>query len=327
MSLDKYALALAQIDLRLGDVAANREIVRDRIAAARGAGADLVVFPELSLTGYFLKDQVPVVAMLADARELKWLRELSRRISIVVGMVEESAESLFYNSALYFEGGELRYVHRKCYLPTYGLFDEQRYFARGRRLGAFDTRFGRLGILICEDMWHPSCAYVNAADRALSIICISSSPIWGMSKEELPENALYWEKLCRFHGETWGVFVAYCNRVGFEDGVGFWGGSELIDPFGETVCKAPYYEPAITIGEVQMRRLRRKRISSTLMRDEDIDLTINELVRIRAEGEVTGSTARIERERAAMTASAATLALTGATAPARRSQKPRRGRS
>jgi predicted amidohydrolase len=303
MSVDKYTLALAQMAPRLGDRDANRELIRAQIGAARAAGADLVVFPELSLTGYFLKDQVPAMALRADAKELKWLRELSRRIAIVVGIVEESAESLFYNSALYFEGGELRHVHRKCYLPTYGLFDELRYFARGRRLGAFDTRFGRMGLLICEDMWHPSTAYLAAADRALSIICISSSPIWGMSKQDLPENALYWEKLTRFHAETWGVFVAYCNRVGFEDGVGFWGGSELIDPFGQPVCKAPYFEPALTIGEVQMRRVRRKRISSTMMRDEDLDLTINELIRVRANGDSAIAPARIERERPVLSVS------------------------
>ncbi len=302
MSADKYSLALAQISPRLGDIGANREIIREQIAAARGAGADLVVFPELSLTGYFLKDQVPAMALRADSKELKWLREQSRRISIVVGIVEESAEALFYNSAIYFEGGEIRHVHRKCYLPTYGLFDEQRYFARGRALRAFDTRLGRLSMLICEDMWHPSSVYVNAVDRALSIICISSSPIWGMSKLELPENAAYWEKLSRFHAETWGVFVAYCNRVGFEDGVGFWGGSELIDPFGQAVCKAPYYEAAMTIGEVQMRKVRRKRISSTMMRDEDIDLTINELQRIRFAPDGAGVAARAERDRAAIAA-------------------------
>jgi NAD+ synthase (glutamine-hydrolysing) len=281
MSMDKYTLALAQIDPRLGDLDANRAIFEKSIAQARSGGADLVVFPELALTGYFLKDQVPTVAMRADARELKWLRDLSRRISIVVGMVEESPEYLFHNAALYFEGGELRHVHRKCYLPTYGLFDEQRYFAPGHRLRAFDSRFGRLALLICEDMWHPSTVYVSAADRALGVICISSSPIFGIGKEELPENARYWEQLTRFHASTWGVFVAYCNRVGFEDGVGFWGGSELIDPFGEQVCKAPYYEPAMSFGEVRLSQVKRKRMSSTMLRDEDFDLTINELARIR----------------------------------------------
>lgn len=283
MPFDKYTVALAQIGPKLGDVEANSEIVRSKVGAARAAGADLVVFPELSLTGYFLKDQVPTVALRANARELRWLRELSRRISIVVGMVEESPEALFYNAALYFEEGELRQVHRKCYLPTYGLFDEQRYFARGQRFGAFDSRFGRVALLICEDMWHPSAVYLAAVDRAITILCISSSPIWGLDNQDLPENAAYWERLTRFAAETWGTFIAYANRVGFEDGVGFWGGSALIDPFGEPLVKAPYYEPAMVIGEVAQARVRRKRISSTMLRDEDVDLTINELIRIRAE--------------------------------------------
>src|SRR5216683_2035471 len=287
MSLDKYTIALAQINPHLGDLDANREIFEQRIRSARGMGADLVVFPELGLTGYFLKDQVPAVALRPEGRELKWLRDLSRRISVAVGLVEESPDSLFHNAACYFENGDLRHVHRKCYLPTYGLFDEQRYFARGHHLRAFDSRFGRMTMLICEDMWHPSTVYVSAADKALSIICVSSSPIWGVGTEELPENARYWEQLTRFHASTWGVYVAYCNRVGFEDGVGFWGGSELINPFGEAVCKAPYYEEDLIVGEINQRQIKRKRMSSTMLRDEDLDLTINELERIRDRVHVT----------------------------------------
>ncbi|HEY2665112.1 MAG TPA: nitrilase-related carbon-nitrogen hydrolase [Candidatus Binataceae bacterium] len=284
MSVEKFTLALAQIGPRLGDLSCNREIITKRVADARAKGADLVLFPELSLTGYFLKDQVPSVALRADSRELKWLRDLSRRIAIVVGAVEESPEFLFHNSGLFFDGGELRHIHRKCYLPTYGLFDEQRYFARGRQIRAFDSRFGRSAILICEDMWHPSTVYVAAADGALNLFCISSSPIWGLGAAELPENAQYWEQLTRFHAMTWGINLAYCNRVGFEDGVGFWGGSQLFDPFGDSVCKAPYFEEALVVGEVSLNKVKRKRMSSTMLRDEDLDLTINELARVRSRG-------------------------------------------
>jgi predicted amidohydrolase len=282
MSADKFTLALAQIGPRLGDLDANREIITKSVADARAKGADLVMFPELSLTGYFLKDQVPTVAVRGDSRDLKWLRDLSRRIAIIVGVVEESPEFLFHNSALFFDGGELRHVHRKCYLPTYGLFDEQRYFARGHQIRAFDSRFGRSAILICEDMWHPSTVYIATADGALNLLCISSSPIWGLGTAELPENAQYWEQLMRFHAATWGINVAYCNRVGFEDGVGFWGGSQLFDPFADSVCKAPYFDQALAVGEISLNKIKRKRMSSTMLRDEDLDLTINELARIRS---------------------------------------------
>ncbi|MGH7907848.1 MAG: nitrilase-related carbon-nitrogen hydrolase [Candidatus Binataceae bacterium] len=297
MLTDRFTVALAQVDPRLGDVEANREIIRGRIADAIAGGAELVVFPELALTGYFLKDQVAGVALKADSREFKWLRDLSRRIAIVTGAVEESREALFYNSALYFEAGELRHAHRKCYLPTYGLFDEQRYFARGRRIEAFDTRFGRIACLVCEDMWHPSTTMISALDGALAVFTISCSPISGVARGDVPENAAYWERLIRFNAETWGVYVGFSNRVGFEDGVGFWGGSELVDPFGDTVSKAPYYEPALTFGEIDLQAVRRKRISSTMLRDEELDLTINELARIRGRdghslaGEQVSSTA------------------------------------
>ena len=281
MASDRYTLALAQVNPRLGDVDANREMVAQQVREAQGRGADLVIFPELALTGYFLKDQVPAVAWRLDGPEVKWLAGLSQETAIVVGMVEESPETLFYNSAIYLERGELRHVHRKCYLPTYGLFDEQRYFARGRHVGAFETRFGRMALLICEDMWHPSVVYLAALDRALSIVSISASPIWGVTTEELPENAAHWRQIMRFHAATWATPIAYCNRVGFEDGIGFWGGSELVDASGEQVAAAPLYEPAMVTAEIDLRALRRRRISSTILRDEDLDLTLNELTRIR----------------------------------------------
>ena len=281
MASDRYTLALVQVNPRLGDVDANREMVAQQVREARGRGADLVIFPELALTGYFLKDQVPTVAWRLDGPEVKWLASLSQETAIIVGMVEESPETLFYNSAVYLERGELRHVHRKCYLPTYGLFDEQRYFARGRHVGAFETRFGRMALLICEDMWHPSAVYLAALDRALSIVCISASPIWGVTTDELPENAAHWRQIVRFHAATWATPVAYCNRVGFEDGIGFWGGSELVDASGEQVAAAPLYEPAMVTAEIDLRALRRRRISATILRDEDLDLTLNELNRIR----------------------------------------------
>ncbi len=280
MALDKFVLALAQIDPRLGDVEANREQVARRLGEARAQGADLVIFPELALTGYFLKDQVPEVALRADGPQLAWLRELSKEIAVVIGLVEESRAFIYYNAALYLERGELVHVHRKCYLPTYGLFDELRYFGRGRRLGGFDSRFGRMALLICEDMWHPSAVYLAAADYAATMVTISASPVWGVGKGELPENAAHWRKLVRFSAETWGLFVAYCNRVGFEDGVGFWGGSELVDPFGQTVAAAPCYEEGLVLGEVDLRKTRRKRLLSTTLRDEDLQLTLSELARI-----------------------------------------------
>jgi predicted amidohydrolase len=277
-----FKIAIAQINPKLGDLSANLDLYEEKIRLAAQQGADLALFPELSLTGYFLRDMVPNVALKLAAPEIQRLKKLSREVSFVAGLVEEGADYRFYNSAVYFERGEVRHVHRKVYLPTYGMFDEQRYFARGDRVRAFDSRFGRMAILICEDLWHPSTIYLAALDGALAILCPSTSPLRGITDgQPQDDNARYWEMINRAYAETFGLVMIYGNRVGFEDGVGFWGGSEVIDPFGRKIAKANYYEEDFIVAEVGLEAVRRKRTAAPLLRDEDIDLTINELLRIR----------------------------------------------
>ena len=279
-------IGIAQISPRLGDVAANLSIYEQHIARAQEEGIDLLVFPELSLTGYHLRDMVATVALREDAAEITRLKELSQSVPFIAGLVEESADFRFYNTALYLSDGDIQHVHRKVYLPTYGMFDEQRYYARGDRIRAFETPFGRAATLVCEDLWHPSTAYIAALDQALMIICPSSSPLRGIADDtQQDENARYWESINRAYAETFGVFLIYANRVGFEDGVGFWGGSEIIDPFGQCLAKGQYYEEDFVTAEISLDAVRRKRIAAPLLRDEDIDLTINELMRIRGRRE------------------------------------------
>ena len=149
----------------------------EQIEAARRQHADLIVFPELSLTGYFVRDMVPDLAISPTGPEIRQLIEAAGAMSLVVGLVEESPRHRFYNAALWAEGGRVVHVHRKVYLPTYGLFDEQRYFAAGERFLAFDTaRFGRVGILICEDFWHLSAAAIMQAEEVDLLICTANSP-------------------------------------------------------------------------------------------------------------------------------------------------------
>jgi predicted amidohydrolase len=275
-------IALAQINPRLGSLAANLALYEEAVRRGVGERADLLVFPELSLTGYLLRDTVPSVALTTKSTEMKTLGQLSRELPFVAGLVEESADHRFFNSAIYFEDGEIRHVHRKVYLPTYGMFDEQRYFARGDRVRAFESKFGRLTLLICEDLWHPSTIYLAALDGALAVLCPSASPLRGIVEGQAQDdNARYWEMLNRTYAETYSLFMIYGNRCGFEDGVGFWGGSEIIDPFGQRLAKAKYYEEDFLVAEVTLESVRRKRTMSPLLRDEDIDLTINELMRIR----------------------------------------------
>ncbi len=278
----KLKVGVAQVNPRLGDVEANLEIYEKRIFEAEKAGVDLLVFPELSLTGYHLRDMVPMVALRQDSPWLRRLQELSYRVPFVAGLVEESPDFRFYNASFLLAQGKVQWVHRKVYLPTYGMFDEQRYFARGSRVQSFRGPFGCLAILICEDLWHPSTIYLAALDGALMVLCPSSSPLRGISDgAEQDDNARYWELINRMYAETFSLFLVYANRVGFEDGVGFWGGSEILDPFGQRLAKASYYEEDFIVAGISLEVARRKRIASPLLRDEDLDLTINELMRVR----------------------------------------------
>jgi predicted amidohydrolase len=273
-------LAVAQVAPTLGDLEKNLALHERLLAEAIAQSASLLVFPELSLTGYFLKDQVPSAALARDADAFRLFRERSRRIAIVVGFVEEGPDHRFYNAAAYFEGGEIRHVHRKVYLPTYGIFDEARYLAAGDRIRAFDTTLGRMAILICEDLWHPVAPALAAWDGAELLLCPSASPGRGQGPEGPFGNAATWERTIRTWGDLLTGFVAYGNRVGYEDGACFWGGSELVGPDGTTIAKAPYLEEHLLVADLDPGALRRARVSNPLLRDERLDLTARELTRI-----------------------------------------------
>ncbi len=278
-----FTVALAQIKPKLGCVNENLGMVEEALERGIREKAGLVVFPELALTGYFLKDLVPEVALSLNSPEIKKLMDISRHISVAVGFVEVSEEYRFFNSALYLEDGEIRHLHRKVYLPTYGLFDEQRYMARGLRLRSFDSRFGRMGILICEDMWHLSASYVLAMDGASTLICLSSSPGRGIMADEDLGSTAAWQKLNSTTAMFLNSRVLYCNRVGFEDGVNFWGGSEAVGPGGEVIARASILDEDFVLADIEEGALRRERIFSPLMRDESLSITLRELQRIEHE--------------------------------------------
>lgn len=274
--------ALVQLKPKLGRVADNLCLIQERVEQAMGQGAEVAVLPELALTGYFLKDLVPEVARGLDSPELTALQSLSRHISIAVGFVEVTPDFQFYNSAAWFEDGELKQLHRKVYLPTYGLFDEQRYLGRGDRFRAFDTKFGRMGMLVCEDMWHLSAPYLLAMDGATTLVCLSSSPGRGV-EQGLLGTAAAWRNLTTATARFLTCGVLYANRVGYEDGVGFWGGSHGVAPSGEIITTAPQFEEALTMVRLTVNDLRRERIASPLVRDENLCVTQRELERIHNE--------------------------------------------
>jgi predicted amidohydrolase len=274
-------VALAQISPLLGDLERNVALHLEQIEAARRQHADLIVFPELSLTGYFVRDMVPDVALDPAGPEIRPLIEAAGPSALVVGLVEESPRHRFYNAALYAEGGQIVHVHRKVYLPTYGLFDEQRYFAAGGRIEAFDTaRFGRAGILICEDFWHLSAAAIMQAEEVDLLICVANSPARGVDGPKIRTAETY-EQLAGAFAHLLGAVVVLVNRVGFEDGLCFWGGSMAVGPDGRIIAQAPMLDPALSVICFDPAELRRQRLITPLARDEQLLLTIEELNRIK----------------------------------------------
>lgn len=279
----KLNLALAQIDTRLGVVEANLEKHLDYVKRARGA--DVLIFPELSLSGYLLQDLVPTVVARPQAEDptFKTLLKASKEIDLIVGFVEEDPRHRFFNSAAYLSKGEIVHVHRKVYLPTYGMFDEGRFFAWGDAVRAFDTRFGRVGLLICEDFWHASPPYLLWLDGADLFYFISVSPSRGVNNDERLESARWVEHVSQAYASLFTSFVANTNRVGYEDGLNFWGGATVYDPNGALVAKGPYHEEALTIAELDLDELHRTRARLPLLRDERTALVQRELGRILQE--------------------------------------------
>jgi len=275
-----FTLAVGQFRPRIGDLEHNRGTMLQLGRQARDLGADLLILPELCLSGYLLRDQVFSSGLALDDPFLDPLLELSTDLSLVFGFVEKSADQRYFNAAAYLEGGRVVHRHRKVYLPTYGLFEEKRFFAEGERIQAFDSRFGRTGLLVCNDLWHPSAPYLLAMDGADLILVVSASPTRGVSEEEVSDNTRIWDLLLAHTAKTSSSFVAYANLCGYQDGVNFWGGSRVYGPHGRILAQAGLHDAGVVAATLDTEMLRRERIYSPLRRDERLLLTWHELERI-----------------------------------------------
>jgi len=284
--MDTMRIALGQIAPQLGQFDANMARHRELIEQARSGGADLVVFPELGLTGYQLQDLASEVAIRLDDPRLAELAAATRKLSVVVSFAEESADHRLFIAAALIEDGEIRHVHRKLFLPTYGLFDERRFFAPGDLLRAVPSRLGvGLGIAVCEDFWHLSVPELLALDGAQILINVSSSPGRDLAatNEVGLGTASSWKTLMRTYAQLTTSFVVFCNRVGVDESISFWGGSEVIAPSGAAVFSAPLYDEGLFFVDIASADVRRERIALPLLRDERPELNVRELERIIAE--------------------------------------------
>ena len=270
-------IAIAQCAPALGAVKRNLEMHREWISKAKRNGAKLVVFPELSLTGYYLKDLAADVACAADDARLAPIAAASRDIDVIAGFVERSKDAKLHIAQGYWSGGALRHVHRKVYLPTYGIFDDGRYFGPGPGFTTFESAIGTAGMAICEDLWHLSVPYVDAVGGASVIFSPSASPGRGVAEGGDLGTAASCRMMDQFYAQYLTVYIVFANRVGHEDGIAFWGGSEVVAPDGTVVGRAKEFEEELLLAEIDPALVARERARNPLLRDERPDLVFKVL--------------------------------------------------
>jgi predicted amidohydrolase len=268
-----------QFSPALGNVGKNMEFHAAKISQAVHDGCELIVFPELSISGYQLKDIVADAALRVGGPEWRELEKLSRKIDIIVGAPLEEDAGIIHNAALYFSRGKCRHTHRKVQLPNYGMFEERMIFAAGDGFHTFRIGACTAGILICREILFPMLAYLYFVQKTDLLIGISNSPQRGIGKEGISSYQL-WETMGYVFSQFYHQNYLFVNRIGFEDGIGFGGGS-FFARAGQGICqKAKYIDEDILDAEVRPADVRRARLASGYLRDEQPELVLRELQRI-----------------------------------------------
>ena len=277
---ESLRLAVHQFAPVLGDAAANAARIA---AAAGGARADLFLTPELGLTGYGIGDAAHSLARAVVPGQPLDLPQLAGTDHVVIGLVERDG-ALVYNTAAHLHRGQVLHRHRKLYLPTYGMFDEGRFFARGSRVETYDCGAWRIGLLVCEDLWHPALTYLLAAQGAQLLLVQAAAPgrgVWQGSEDGGRfASADVWARIARTFAQLHGVYVALANRVGVEGGVTFAGGSLVAGPDGALLAHAGDEQEETLTVELSLEEVRRARRPYAHARDEDLRLVAGEVARL-----------------------------------------------
>jgi predicted amidohydrolase len=257
---------LAQFSPILGEV--NKNFIRhlEIVEHAIDEKCDLVVFPELSLTGYCLRDLVYDIAITEKQEIMKNFIEKSKNIDIVFGFVYLDEYALVYNAAVYLEKGKISSLHKKIYLPDYSMFEEGRYFARGSSVNVFQTQFGYTALLVCEDALHINSAYALFKNGVSTVIIISNSPARGVYKEDFYAKSM-WETVTKFLSMSLTSHIIFVNRTGVEEGITFWGGTHIFDPFGKKLITLPLITESCKIAYLDITDSYRARINSPFYRE------------------------------------------------------------
>jgi predicted amidohydrolase len=276
------SITLAQAASRLGDVEENLSRAATLIRRAGDHGSDLVVFPELFLTGYSLgRVDVDTSISGVDPRLLD-LARVAPGTDVLLGFHEDGLGVHNYNAAGYYDTDGRRHCHRKLFLPTYDVFEERKYFSPGQAMRAFDTRHGRVATLICNDAWQPQIGFLAVQDGARVLYIPTNS-----AQSRFPDrydSETYWRDITVFYARMFQCFVVFVNRVGDEPGLRFWGGSHVVDPWGMIVSQAPNHEEALITVEIDLGAVRRRRYEVPLVREARLALVAREANRLAEEG-------------------------------------------
>jgi predicted amidohydrolase len=247
----KIKIALAQISCKREDKAENIRKIEKTVAKAQKQAADLIIFPELSLTGYVVRDQIYELAETIPGQSTKIIGDMAqkKRMHIIFGMPElsEKAQATIFNAAVFVGPNGLIGKYRKMYLPTHSMFEEKRYFRPGYQVAAFDTRLGKIGLIICYDIFFPEVCRLARLKGAQLIVCISASPA---------VRRAFFETLTVARAMENTAFLAYVNLVGIEDGLQFWGGSRLVGPNGKILVQAKYDEEDLVACDIDYADIR-----------------------------------------------------------------------
>ena len=275
-------VALAQVDSILGDTEENLRRSKEVVAEAKDRGADLTVCPELSLSGYALGELGDDVAIEAHSKPIISLAEAAGEMAVVVGFCEEGRGFHTYNSAAYLEGGSIRHLHRKLYLPNYRIYEERKHYNPGQSMRAFDTRFGRMAMLICNDAWQTFLPFIAVQDGAQVLIIPADSGSYPYP--QLLDTKSYWRGITRFYARMLESYVIFVNRVGQQDNLVFWGYSHVVDPWGTVVAEGPLHEEALITADIDLGNVRRRRREVPLVKEARLALLARELNRLAEEG-------------------------------------------
>ena len=247
----KFRIALAQISCVQGAKAVNLKRIEEVVVKAKKLSSDIVIFPELSLTGYVVRDQIYELAETIPGPSTSIIENLARKTKthIVFGMPElsEKTQATIYNSAILTGPNGFIGRYRKMHLPTHSVFEEKRYFRPGYQVAAFSTELGKIGLIICYDIFFPEISRLTRLEGSQLIICISASP--GIRRA-------FFETLISARAIENTAFLAYVNLVGIEDGLQFWGGSRLVGPQGNVIAKAKYDEEDLVTCEIDYADIR-----------------------------------------------------------------------